>query len=239
VVVLADLARELSGLDLGGQPAGVAEDCSQRLGKYVDVDRLKRKGVAAELPLQLHAAKKACVVNRGVVLIDTLRWAEGNITGAIESLVRVHLSKRGPLWRSGVSQPPFLLALAGRYRDLGAEYNVRGLGRGDIAPEEVAFYKKKHLWDSYYDYFLRKCEFNCCPGCKGWALSPYVSPNAHLAKILHFNGRLKPSKAGRRTMTPVKPPDSRLSAKERRIREQAPLCSCWALVAVLAVGLRR
>lgn len=46
-------------------------------------------------------------------------------------------SGKGPLWRAGVSQPPFLIALAGKYYDLGAEFNVRGLGRGDIAPEEV------------------------------------------------------------------------------------------------------
>jgi hypothetical protein len=36
-----------------------------------------------------------------------------------------------------VSQPPFLIALAGKFVDLGAEFNVRGLGRGDIAPEEA------------------------------------------------------------------------------------------------------
>lgn len=29
------------------------------------------------------------------------------------------------------------MALAGKYEDLGAQFNVRGLGRGDIAPEEV------------------------------------------------------------------------------------------------------
>lgn len=44
---------------------------------------------------------------------------------------------QGPLWRAGVSQPPFLMALAGKYEDIGAQFNVRGLGRGDIAPEEV------------------------------------------------------------------------------------------------------
>ena len=44
---------------------------------------------------------------------------------------------KGPLWRAGVSQPPFLIALAGKFVDLGAEFNVRGLGRGDIAPEEA------------------------------------------------------------------------------------------------------
>ncbi|CAE8718197.1 unnamed protein product [Polarella glacialis] len=227
VVVRADLAAELASRDLHGQPAGVAEDCSQKMGKYVHMDRLKKKGVQQDLPYELKATKKACVVNRGVVLIDTERWAATNITGAIEALVAAHLTKsKGPLWRSGVSQPPFLLAIAGRYHDLGAEYNVRGLGRGDIAPEEVDHYKRLKAWSSYFDKFLRKCEFNCCPGCKGWALSPYVSPLAHQAKILHFNGRLKPSAFGRRDTAPLFPPPAALGSTELAAREQRPLCSC-------------
>lgn len=38
VVVLANLVDGLSRLNLHGQPAGVVEDCSQRLGKYVDME---------------------------------------------------------------------------------------------------------------------------------------------------------------------------------------------------------
>jgi len=227
VVVLADVARELASSDLGGKPAAVAEDCSQRLGKYVDLDRMKKKNISKELSLTLLAKKKTCVINRGVVLIDTVQWSALNITGAIEALVLAHLSKRaGPLWRSGVSQPPFLLALAGRYHDLGAEFNVRGLGRGDIAPEEISHYKEKNLWQPYFDRFLKKCEFNCCAGCKGWAMTPFVAPLADRAKIVHFNGRLKPDKAGRRGPSPVLPPAKDLDAKQRAAREQVPLCSC-------------
>eukprot|EP00931_Biecheleriopsis_adriatica_P103590 TRINITY_DN78401_c0_g1_i1.p1 TRINITY_DN78401_c0_g1~~TRINITY_DN78401_c0_g1_i1.p1 ORF type:complete len:503 (-),score=128.97 TRINITY_DN78401_c0_g1_i1:47-1507(-) len=227
VVVKSDLAAELASRKLNNQPAAAAEDCSQKIGKYVDMDRLKKKGVHNELPFPLHATKKACVVNRGVVLVDTKRWAAANITGAIETLVAAHLAKgRGPLWRSGVSQPPFLLAIAGRYHDLGAEYNVRGLGRGDIAPEEVDYYKKQKAWSSYYSKYLLKCEFNCCPGCKGWSLSPFVSPLAHQAKILHFNGRLKPSAAGHRSLAPVLPPPPNMEGAEQAAREQRPLCSC-------------
>lgn len=227
VVVLTDLAAELAGVDLHSQPAGAAEDCSQRLGKYVDLERLRRKGVAAQLGLELHGKKKTCVLNRGVVLVDTAAWAALNITGAIEALVQAHLSKHaGPLWRSGVSQPPFLLALAGRYHDLGAEFNVRGLGRGDIAPEEIAHYKDRGLWKPYFDKFLRKCKFHCCGGCKGWAMSPYLSPVAHLAKILHYNGKLKPDKAGNRSLAPLPPPPKDIDDAARAPREQVPLCSC-------------
>eukprot|EP00438_Fugacium_kawagutii_P000336 Skav232872 [mRNA] locus=scaffold8221:558:5792:+ [translate_table: standard] len=55
----------------------------------------------------------------------------------VDKLKSKTLQSQGPLWRAGVSQPPFLMALAGKYEDLGAQFNVRGLGRGDIAPEEV------------------------------------------------------------------------------------------------------
>ena len=56
---------------------------------------------------------------------------------------------KGPLWRAGVSQPPFLIALAGKFTDLGAEYNVRGLGRGDIAPDEVPNVGGRCWWKGY------------------------------------------------------------------------------------------
>ncbi|CAJ1410101.1 unnamed protein product [Effrenium voratum] len=220
VVVVSDLAP-LASLDLQGHAAGAAEDCSQRVGKYIDVDRLK--ALQSELPAH-QVSKKSCVVNRGVVLVDCAAWKKHQVTESIEQLVKLHLTKgKGPLWRAGVSQPPFLIALAGKYLDLGAEYNVRGLGRGDIAPEEVDFYKKRKRWDPYYDKFLRKCKFHCCPGCKGWALSPYVSALAQQAKILHFNGRLKPSHAAKRGTEPVLPPTSE---EDRSVREQRPLCSC-------------
>ncbi|CAL1149084.1 unnamed protein product [Cladocopium goreaui] len=226
VVVKSDLS-ELLSVNFRGHPAAAAEDCSQRMGKYLDVDRLKSKALQSELPPALHASKKGCVINRGVVLVDLKAWKAQNITGVIEDLVRLHLTKgKGPLWRAGVSQPPFLIALAGKFVDLGAEFNVRGLGRGDIAPEEVDFYKKKKMWDPYFDKFLYKCKFHCCPGCKGWALSPYISAPAQKAKILHFNGRLKPSHSKRRDLKKVTPPKQDMSEEERAAREQRPLCSC-------------
>ena len=44
------------------------------------------------------------------------------------------------------------------------------------------------------------------PGCAGWALSPYISALAQKAKILHFNGRLKPSRSERRDLKQVEVP---------------------------------
>lgn len=227
VVVLGDMPHELLFRKLDDQPAAGAQDCSQFLGKYVDLDRIKKKQVAKRLPLAVLAKKTTCVFNRGVVLINTARWAALNVTGTIEELVSAHLSKSaGPLWRSGVSQPPFLLALAGRYVDLGVQFNVRGLGRGDLSPEEISEFKKQKVWHSYFDRFQNRCKFKCCPGCKDFALSPFVSPLAHTAKVLHFNGRLKPDKVGNLSSAPLPEPKQPMDDATQKAWEQVPLCSC-------------
>eukprot|EP00928_Gymnodinium_smaydae_P037515 TRINITY_DN26023_c0_g4_i2.p1 TRINITY_DN26023_c0_g4~~TRINITY_DN26023_c0_g4_i2.p1 ORF type:complete len:683 (+),score=114.46 TRINITY_DN26023_c0_g4_i2:99-2051(+) len=228
VVVLRDVVSELMRRDLQGQPLAGAMDCSQRVNKYLRYDRLKKPEVMRLLPRGLKEDWrdwKACVINRGVVLIDVERWAAANITGTIEALVALHMSD-GPLWRSGASQPPFLMAVSGYYHDLGPEYNVRGLGRTDISPLELEHYRNRKIWRSYLDGFLMKCKYNCCPGCKDFAYAPYISPLTHKAKIIHFNGRLKPM--ANRPVDPfeVQPPPRNLDAKARAARELRPLCSC-------------
>merc|ERR1712113_754975 len=97
VVVLSDLAQDLAERSFEGNPAGVAEDCSQRLGKYIDLDKVKKKSWLKEIPLTLQVKKKSCVINRGVVLINVPQWVSQNITEAIEALVRIHLGPLGPL----------------------------------------------------------------------------------------------------------------------------------------------
>lgn len=223
-VVLSDVAAELQGLHLGGRPVGVAKDCSQKVGKYLDLAKLKKSGVLNGLPLSLKMKPEACVVNRGVMLVDVTAWAEARLTEAIELLVAGHL-RHGPFWTSGVSQPPFLLVASGRYHDLGFEFNVRGLGRNDIAPDEVAYYRKKERWPAHLDGFLTTCVKHCCEGCRGYAFSPHVAPHAHAAKILHFNGRLKPQSSGRRSCKPVAPPSKTLTRADQEARERHPLCT--------------
>merc|ERR1711957_239059 len=132
-------------------------------------------------------------------------WAAKNMTKAIEALGTIHLSEEGPLLKSGVTQPPFLLVISGRLFALSLYWNVRGLGRTNLSPDEVTSYKKQGIWNAYFDKFVYKCKFNCRKGEEGYSLTPHVAPNAGKAKILHFNGRLKPSKAGRRSQSPVLP----------------------------------
>lgn len=226
VVVLGDLHRELANFDFQGHPAAAAKDCSQLLGKYVDFKKVRKKRLAKLLKLPLMAKADTCVANRGVVLVNVKKWKQLDICGEIEVLVDAHLSRKGPFWRSGVSQPPFLMTVSGRYQDLGMKFNVRGLGRGDISPEEVDFLKGKQLWNAYFENFTFPCEFNCCAGCQGYALSPFVSPLAHVAKIVHFNGRNKPDKLSNWSAMALAPPARNMSNESRSAHERIPLCTC-------------
>jgi len=204
-----------------GHPVGGAKDCSQRVGKYVHFKRLDALADDKRLPLAIHAKKEDCVVNRGVVLIETEAWK--NMTGMIEILVQIHLSDQGPLWHSGVSQPPFLLAIAGRYMNMGWQYNVRGLGRSDMSVDEVRHFKHSYSWSKYFDKYLFICKFG---PRKNWAFAPTIVPGAHSAKVLHFNGRLKPIGRGRCSDKPLPIPSRKMDDKERKIFERRPLCSC-------------
>ncbi|EGB03182.1 hypothetical protein AURANDRAFT_34357, partial [Aureococcus anophagefferens] len=136
---------ELAHLDLGGAPAAAVEDCTQKVFKYINYELLERydSGGRSKLgPMNRNAPRlwsrfgftadaysnETCVFNRGVVLFDCPRWRELRLTETIEDLVDAFVASRAKLWRGGISQPPFLLALAGRYFKLDMEWNVRGLG---------------------------------------------------------------------------------------------------------------
>ncbi|CAM6097269.1 unnamed protein product [Calypogeia fissa] len=79
--------------------------------------------------------------------------------------------------RYGLSQPPFLLALYRNYKQLGHEWNVRGLGRDSFSDKEMEYYAEEN------GQRPKK--------------TPYISMGSDYAKILHFNGRFKPWEIGR------------------------------------------
>ena len=143
-VVEADVTM-LRTLDMGGAPAAAVEDCTQKVHKYVNYELLEEKD-HHKLGGEKHWSRfglsdaaysnETCVFNRGVVLFDSARWRELRLTETIEDLVDAFVSTRAKLWRGGISQPPFLLTLAGRYLKLGVEWNVRGLGRLELGRAE-------------------------------------------------------------------------------------------------------
>ncbi len=80
--------ENLYNTDLEGNAAAAVEDCSQRFAIYFDFAQLDeiqaREGLdrPAWLPPEPFDPK-ACVFNRGVLVVDSKRWIEENITSAI------------------------------------------------------------------------------------------------------------------------------------------------------------
>lgn len=192
-VVRGDVG-ELDSIDMKGAPAAAVEDCTQKIFKYINFEMLrkydqrapekqawKRWGIADTV------SNDTCVFNRGVVLFDCARWRELRLTETIEDLVDGFVESKARLWRGGISQPPFLLTLAGRYLQLDLEWNVRGLGRMDMGRREwlqLAEYARQR-----YGTETNVFERHIAPsGPFRQTFNPYLCPIAAHAKILHFNG---------------------------------------------------
>ena len=88
MIVVQGNLEELNDVDLEGQSVAAIEDCSQRFQVYFDFAQLdeiqQREG--PDRPSWLPDKpfnKSACVFNRGVLVIDTKRWQDEEITKAI------------------------------------------------------------------------------------------------------------------------------------------------------------
>eukprot|EP00633_Aureoumbra_lagunensis_P005621 CAMPEP_0197316682 /NCGR_PEP_ID=MMETSP0891-20130614/43700_1 /TAXON_ID=44058 ORGANISM="Aureoumbra lagunensis, Strain CCMP1510" /NCGR_SAMPLE_ID=MMETSP0891 /ASSEMBLY_ACC=CAM_ASM_000534 /LENGTH=498 /DNA_ID=CAMNT_0042806279 /DNA_START=1 /DNA_END=1494 /DNA_ORIENTATION=+ len=95
----------------------------------------------------------SCVFNRGVLVLNRAVWLREHLAEHIERHVIDYVHSRGALFRSGVSQPPFLLALAIQYQKLPGEWNVRGLGRDAIGGPEwhVIAHQARHSYPKFVD----------------------------------------------------------------------------------------
>ncbi|XP_024362409.1 uncharacterized protein [Physcomitrium patens] len=182
IVVKGNL-EVLNDVDLEGHSVAAIEDCSQRFQVYFDFAQLdeiqKRQG--PDRPSWLPDEpfnKSACVFNRGVLVIDTKEWIDQNITKAIVWWMdEFRKADKKALYKAGMSQPPFLLALYGKHKVLDETWNVRGLGRPNLSDMERIYYKKG--WNYTFERI------------------PFMSPFADEANILHFNGKYKPWKGKR------------------------------------------
>mmetsp|Transcript_4674 Transcript_4674/g.16693 ORF Transcript_4674/g.16693 Transcript_4674/m.16693 type:complete len:547 (+) Transcript_4674:109-1749(+) len=269
VVVRGDVG-ELAHLHLRGRAAAAVEDCTQRLTRYVDFPlaetyrQAASRRVAAQAgdcaaavadaaaesapPPHCEPAPRAlppnntCVFNRGVLLLNRHVWLKERVAERIERLVVDFVHSRGVLFRAGVSQPPFLLALAARYFKLGAEWNVRGLGRDAVGHPEWAIIAS-HARKNYLGFagaeaglsaHMRRvaqirharalaqlrAQHRLGPhGKQGRHAGdaspygdhlPYVCPFAAHAKILHFNGEVKPWRMSRATVDDAEPGEGAL-----------------------------
>ena len=95
-----------------------------------------------------------CVFNRGVLVLNRAEWLKERLAEHIERHVIDYVHCRGALFRSGVSQPPFLLALGTQYFKLPGDWNVRGLGRDAIGGPEwrVIAMQTRQAYPKFMDF---------------------------------------------------------------------------------------
>jgi len=188
VILRADV-RDLAALDLQDRPAAAVEDCSQHFELYIDFAEIKRLGfdlTPNDVPNGIDP--KACVFNRGVFVVDTRRWKQLRITPAIELWMKRYREAEKDIYRFGMSQPPWLLALHGRYTPLSKDWNCRGLSREFMDPDD-----KKALQEELGQSSKTLKKALKLKSAGEWT-RPYVATCTVGAKLLHFNGGLKPWK---------------------------------------------
>lgn len=182
-LILGDLA-ELHDMDLKGHSCAAVPYCLQRMEDYVNFE------VLSELGFDNVYDPKACIANRGLLIIDVPTWKHKNITGKIEDWMIRYRNAERDLWLGGMSQPPWLLAMNGDYMELGEEWNCNSLGRDTMSMWESVTLRK----NGYDHKALRGLGVKFGPY---GSISPYVVTCSGSAKLLHYNGEMKPWVADR------------------------------------------
>lgn len=176
VLSFGDLAA-LHDQDLDDLPCAAVPYCYQRLENYVDFKLLASLDIADIDP-------KTCIANRGLMVINLRVWQDMRITETIEQWLQRFADLEKPLWVGGMSQPPWLLALNGKYLHLGQEWNCNGLAREAMDKNEVGA-----LWQEG----LTSTEIKQLPVEEiNSGIEPYVATCSREGKLLHFNGGMKP-----------------------------------------------
>ncbi|CAJ1402973.1 unnamed protein product [Effrenium voratum] len=181
VLLLGDVER-LATAQLHGLPAAAVEDCSQHFDIYIDFGEMAGLGTGVD--------PKECVFNRGIFVMDVLEWKKRQITRDIERWMAKYRESKKDIYKFGMSQPPWLLALHGKYHQLGAEWNCRGLGREALSLQELKALKAE-LKLSFKE--LQKVGARAM----GDQAQPYIASCSDDAEVLHFNGKLKPWRSNR------------------------------------------
>jgi len=182
-LILGDLG-ELSDMDLRGHPCAAVQYCLQRFEDYISFEVLETLGFGGVYD------PKSCIANRGLFVIDVPIWKQKNITGKIEGWMQRYRQAEKDLWFGGMSQPPWLLAMNGDYLELGDEWNCNSLGR-----DRMSMWESVALRKSGFDHKALR-DLGAKFGSYG-SIQPYIVTCSANAKMLHYNGEMKPWVADR------------------------------------------
>ncbi|OWM76011.1 probable galacturonosyltransferase-like 9 [Punica granatum] len=124
-VVVVDDVRKLWDTSLsGGRVIGAPEYCHANFTKYF-TDNFWSDPVLS----RVFGSRSPCYFNTGVMVMDLVRWRDGNFRKRIENWMEVQKRKR--IYDLG-SLPPFLLVFAGNVEPIDHRWNQHGLGGDNV-----------------------------------------------------------------------------------------------------------
>lgn len=124
-LVLVDDIHKLWNTTLtGSKIIGAPEYCHANFTKYF-TDTFWSDPVLS----RVFGSRKPCYFNTGVMVMDLVKWREGNYRKRIENWMELQRQKR--IYELG-SLPPFLLVFAGHVEAIDHQWNQHGLGGDNV-----------------------------------------------------------------------------------------------------------
>ncbi|XP_021905172.1 probable galacturonosyltransferase-like 10 [Carica papaya] len=124
-VLAVDEIQKLWRIPLtGSRVIGAPQYCHVDLSKYFTEEFWLDPELSS-----VFGGKSPCYFNTGVMVIDLMKWREGDYTKRVENWMRIQKEKR--IYQLG-SLPPFLLVFGGEIEGIDKRWNQHGLGGDNL-----------------------------------------------------------------------------------------------------------
>lgn len=124
-IIVVDDIQKLWGVSLtGSRTIGAPEYCHANFINYFSDEFWSDPEFS-----EVFAGKRPCYFNTGVMVMDLVRWREGDYTRKIEKWMEIQKERR--IYELG-SLPPFLLVFGGDVEAIDHRWNQHGLGGDNV-----------------------------------------------------------------------------------------------------------
>jgi lipopolysaccharide biosynthesis glycosyltransferase len=124
-MVVVDRIELLWQTDLGKHVIASPEFCEFKFSRYFTEYFWQNKTLSGKYETK----RDACYFNPGVMLFDTAKWRQHDITSKLLRWMNVQKEGAERIYRLG-SLPPFLLVFSGNLKAVEREWNIHDLGCG-------------------------------------------------------------------------------------------------------------
>lgn len=174
-VIVVDDVQKLWSVSLTGSRAiGAPEYCHANFTKYFSDEFWSDPEFS-----KAHEGKRPCYFNTGVMVVDLVRWRQGDYTRKIEKWMEIQKERR--IYELG-SLPPFLLVFGGDVEAIDHRWNQHGLGGDNL----VATCRSLHIgpvslmhWSGKGKPWARLDGRTPCPVDYLWAPYDLYKPHDH------------------------------------------------------------